>query len=292
MFVPLGIPVCPICGIVCAVALAALGAFALAERTRYTPVYQDVFCLPSTTSISNVGLTPIKITINIDVVVTNPNVYELTVVPNGRGRVLLGPERLEYGTVIARGSRIPASGGDSPASGVFVLQVDIEVSFFQSITLMSTILSGKFLVYFELRTKVIIEPSLMGVQATSVEVPVSEQCGLEMQILPTAKIGDAVCGTNLSSLVVPPLEAVSPDTLGFAPVLREETLSGAEGIRDAFCLTISSLCFALSLSLVCCAGRLCYRDRQKSRQSSTAVVVGTSGGPSVPAATMVGHPRS
>lgn len=229
---------------VCSLLCALLGVVALLEQRRYTPIYEAVWCTPASTELGSVQLSPLSVVVTVDLVCTNPNPYDIIAFPTEVGIVYLGESLRDVGRLTSERTVVPAASGDGIAEAAIPLHAEVRLGLFETLAISNQILQGAFTIYFNLNLMVLIKPSLMLMSPATIEIPVSEHCGMQIQLLPAQAIGDAICSSHSFNLLeVPDLEVSSPDSRGITPAVSNETLSGAEGTRDSFCGALMSVGF-------------------------------------------------
>eukprot|EP00929_Paragymnodinium_shiwhaense_P031945 TRINITY_DN17791_c0_g1_i1.p1 TRINITY_DN17791_c0_g1~~TRINITY_DN17791_c0_g1_i1.p1 ORF type:complete len:283 (+),score=62.25 TRINITY_DN17791_c0_g1_i1:89-937(+) len=225
----------------CSVGFLLLAIFALVERERLSPVYEDVWCKPSATSFGSVDLAPVEAIIYVDVTCTNPNPYELVVQPAEEGDLFLEEDSRLVGSAIVAGTTIPPEG-----KGTFKATATIRLSYWDTVLAAGDLLSGPFTVLFELRLNVLVAPTLMGF-SSQMHIPVSEKCGLQLQLVPELADGDAACGSDFKELTIVALANKSKEeTPGMKPDVSDDTVESAEEMRDTACGAIMGIGFVMS----------------------------------------------
>jgi len=271
-----------------------LGFLALAiasaiELQRFSPVYEDVVCKPTSTRLSSVQLSPLQATIAVDIVCRNPNPYDIAVYPAGVGRALLGDNRQDVGRVTAAQTVVPGAARGEVAQGTLVISVHVKLGFFDTIALMSSLLQGPFTIFFDLKLTVMIDPVILGLSAGLVEIPVEQNCGMRIQVLPSQGSGDCVCSDEgFDALDVPSIEDASLDNMGISPDVSEETIATAEQARDGFCGAVMALSLVLALLLISWSLFSLFR---KHRKRTACDVQGLGAGASATSASVIGKGR-
>mmetsp|Transcript_6205 Transcript_6205/g.15223 ORF Transcript_6205/g.15223 Transcript_6205/m.15223 type:complete len:287 (-) Transcript_6205:123-983(-) len=231
----------------------ALAIAAAVDLHRFTPVYEDVVCKPTSTGLSSVQVSPLQVTIAVNIVCKNPNPYDIAVYPAGVGRALLGEAQQDVGRVTSAETVVPAAERGEVAQGTLVMNVQVQLGFFETLSLMSSLLQGAFTIFFDLKLAVMIDPVILGLSAGLVEIQVQQSCGMQIQVLPSQDSGDCVCSdTGFDALIVPPIEEASADDMGISPDVSEETIEAAEQARDAFCGTVMALSLLLAVIIISC----------------------------------------
>jgi len=134
------------CSLCCQLSFLALALGGFLELRRYTPLYEDIYCKPTSTAISGFQLSPLEAVVDIVITCTNPNPFDLLVVPASKGRLLAG-ERTgdDVGFVTVATSVIGAD-----MTGDFVASATVKPSFLQMVTLAGVLLQGPFDIFFSL----------------------------------------------------------------------------------------------------------------------------------------------
>jgi len=228
--------------------LVALGIVAIAEMRRYTPIYDDIVCVPNRTALGSVTTDPsLHLRIDIDIICENPNPYDIVLTPGPAGQGLLGAEKRDFGVITTQPSFIPAAPARGQLSfGAVLVNMDVELDFWDSLAVAGTVLAGNFSVYFELSLEVAVAPVVFGFSPASIGMGVHQYCGMQMQLIPSRDTGDPVCDKfSFDNLTVPTLDMKDPNSRGMRPEVSRQTLAEAEKLLYAVCGSI------LAVSMVC-----------------------------------------
>lgn len=222
---------------------------------------QEVSCEPSSSRLSAVNVMPFSATITIDIDCTNPNPYDLSILPAQVGSVYMGSSRQDIGNFTVQKSLVPA--GLTAAS----IQAHAKIS----LGLVDTqTIASAFLIYFDLNFKVLIERTSIIGNPTTFDIAVSKKCGMYMRVsILTQDAGDCVCsGDAFENLQVPDLNTLSEDDPGFMLEVSEEKISQAEFARDSLGGALASIGGCCGLALWTFAVISCIRNPARSTAAS------------------------
>lgn len=252
-----------VCSTLGSILCLLVGILGIQDLEKYTPLYEDVVCDIGDPSVTDARLAPsIRVGLHINVRCKNPNPYDMAVSSNYDNRLYLGQPREDYGQVFYEKKNLPAAGESKPSMSSLLMSAMIDVSPLQALSAGRIFGAPTIPFYFDLNLDIAIAPTLLLVTPDPVSTPVRSKCGALLQLLPTARIGEVVCGDDADALELPALGPESETTLEFEedlkPELSDDMLKDAEGARDGVCyslITLGFVCFAALLVLAGFTGR-------------------------------------
>ncbi|CAE8596812.1 unnamed protein product [Polarella glacialis] len=255
---------CPLFAVTGAIVFLLLGIWAVHLRSRFTPVYKDITCRlgePKLQSISGGILSsPLDLSLEVTVECENPNQYALTVTETKLGKVYMGADRTEVGSLM----QIPSA--ELPAQGTGSISATTSISL--SGPLFGTLIGALFgdvPIWLELNMDIGVDVNfLLGRWQTS--LPFNKDCGMNLLGVPQlllnpqgAKLGPMACADSFDALVIPSGSSGSSqgDSLSFdAAKIAPEQVDQATAVKDASLTSAIAVSFSLC-GLLLLLGSLC-----------------------------------
>mmetsp|Transcript_16662 Transcript_16662/g.30865 ORF Transcript_16662/g.30865 Transcript_16662/m.30865 type:complete len:285 (+) Transcript_16662:55-909(+) len=241
------------------VLLLVIGFYAVSLFNKYSPVYKDISIGSADVAFDGLSVRGFSLNFNLDiqVMVTNPNAYDVKIESLRQGRVLLAPERTDVGSIETLPGMLPAGGQKK-----LPLKAVVELRGFAGISLISRFTRGPVHVYLEIDLEAVVEEFLLF---TSIEIrPTFEKkCGVTLDTSRGIS-GGLACGDSFTDLKF--CEINDPSCEGVVCLgtdcmsIDEEIIKDAESQRDLYLGLAMGLSFSFAFIVMCCSGIILARE--------------------------------
>ncbi|CAJ1342528.1 unnamed protein product [Effrenium voratum] len=238
------------CGHCVGIALLLYGLFNTYLFVKFTPVYSATSCGDQTAEIKNfeIGET-ILVSLEIHVLCSNPNPYQVKILKATPGNVYIGEHRgTDVGVLtLLEGSALPAEG-----EGLVKVLMESEISKSSSGSLAKKFLgNGEIPIFMELKFDVGIDINF-GLQRFGTTAPFDKKCGMNIGAMfqrAANKLGPMVCRDSFEELVLPDLgEAPGPMSFSAAQMDPDRIRMG-ERLKNVSILGVGGVCYLVGFFL-------------------------------------------